>query len=201
MSRKDYDDMSIKNDAYALFKLDDMEKNYNELMNTMFKNGWTTGEDIFVGSDDCFDLWYGNQGQQFPMLLHESDQYIIYFCFANLRVCDWNQTNDPRMKDGFEFEGSKGCSFAWPNFCVTDQPFKVNSPIGALQRQAQKADSKTCRNYPSGEARSGWGGADTFGMMKDVTDIQRTIQVPVYILIRSFAGNCIERAESPEFPC
>ena len=40
------------NDAYALFKLDDMEHNFFELMEATFSFGWTSGEDLYVGARD-----------------------------------------------------------------------------------------------------------------------------------------------------
>ena len=126
------------NNAYSLFKLDDMEKNYNELMNTMFQNGWTTGEDIFLGSQDCLDAWtVFFLVQPYPMLKNSEDyvsnstrnpSHMQPYCFANLRVCEWDQTNDLRSKDGFEFYANEsGCVFAWPNFCAEGRPFSVNS--------------------------------------------------------------------------
>ena len=46
---------SAASEAFALFKLDSIGKNSNDLMSTMFQNGWTTGEDLFEGSMSC--LW------------------------------------------------------------------------------------------------------------------------------------------------
>ena len=44
-------------------------------------------------------------------------------CFSNIRVCTWNQTNDPSHQDGFELEAGKGCAFAWPNLCIGGRGF------------------------------------------------------------------------------
>ena len=41
------------NDAFALFKLDDMEHNLYDLMRNILANGWTTGGLLFGSSDRC----------------------------------------------------------------------------------------------------------------------------------------------------
>ena len=118
---------NMTNDSYALFKLDDMEHNYYGLMETIFGAGWTTGAELFIGADDCantalrldvgrFDL----EGSYFPGI---DPTDFESRCYSNLRVCDWNQTNDLNNRDAEEFYPSAGCAFAWPNFCVPGQGF------------------------------------------------------------------------------
>ena len=127
------------NDSYALHKLDHQEENYYQLMQDMFTYGWTTPEDLFLGSDRCMNEVF----RGFPMehFVGALQQWLLFFhspyptldiqtldtrCFSNLRVCTWNQTNSPAAKDGYEFEVGMGCGFAWPNICVDGQGFKTS---------------------------------------------------------------------------
>ena len=112
------------NNTYALFKLDKMETNFFALMNEIFDKGWTTGEDLFLEADAC-KVW-----QSFAVGFPNLDPYTLKAsCFSNLHVCSWNQTNDPRLKDGHEFELGGGCAFAWTNLCVDGKGFAVNSTL------------------------------------------------------------------------
>ena len=104
------------NDSYSLFKLDDMTKNFYDLMKTMFTSGWTTGEDLFLGSEDC--LW------KIVFSPFVDPEALKSQCFSSLRVCYWNQSNDPSLHDGYELESSFGCPFAWPNLCIDGRGFK-----------------------------------------------------------------------------
>lgn len=138
---------SSSNDSYALFKLDDMEHNFYGLTKTIFSNGWTTGEDLFRGSDDCHGLLNpishlfpqkyrvgdGTVNTSFPTVsigkLFPSVNALTLEaqCFSNLRTCYWNQTNDLYPQNGLELDNVKspGCYFAWPNLCHNGQGFVV----------------------------------------------------------------------------
>ncbi|KAL8690950.1 MAG: hypothetical protein Q9218_003726, partial [Villophora microphyllina] len=142
------------NDSYALHKLDHQEKNFFDLMNTMFADGWITGEDLFLGAERCmqatldkiatnafvtgpFDSRKDSYRGSFWAPDIEIDSYHSAYvpyplldintlettCFSNLRVCTWNQTNNPALKNGFEFEAARGCGFAWPNVCIDGKGF------------------------------------------------------------------------------
>ncbi|KAK4696192.1 hypothetical protein P7C71_g1686, partial [Lecanoromycetidae sp. Uapishka_2] len=132
------------NDSYALFNLGNMEANYFDLMNTMFSQGWTTGEDLFLGSDSCNSHSFPNiSGTLVSELLPYPSldpNTLAATCFSNLRVCTWNQTNNPAVKDGYEFETDVGCAFAWPNVCVNDQGFHVNGTLNASQAAVKYTD-------------------------------------------------------------
>ena len=126
---------SITNDYYALFKLDDMELNYYHLMETIFGQGWTTGEDLFLGSQDrknmldspSIDVGSRNSSnssfyfQNYPGGPGKSQSTLKSSCYANLRTCFWNQScaDAPYSAGhGGELAGRSGCTFAWPNICV-----------------------------------------------------------------------------------
>ncbi len=115
-------------------------------MNTMFRNKWTSGEELFLGSMSCLNYrlsYYdgisnGNHFSPFELALSRTEvEALIDFslisinpttlqttCNANLRTCIWNQTNDPTEKNGLEFVAATpesfsiyGCSYAWPDAC------------------------------------------------------------------------------------
>ncbi len=108
---------SVHGDAYALYKLDSIGEDYYDLMNTMFRNKWTSGEELSLGSMSCLNYrlsYYdgidnGNHLSPFEWALSRTEvEALIDFslisinpttlqttCNANLRTCIWNQTNDP----------------------------------------------------------------------------------------------------------
>lgn len=129
----------VHGDAYALYKLDSMGENYYDLMNTMFRNGWTSGEDLFLGSMNCLN-YRVNKNMEFKNMefadFQDLETVMSYSllsinatnlqtnCNANLRTCIWNQTNDATAKDRQEFSVPPAgysdlyrCRFAWPDSC------------------------------------------------------------------------------------
>ena len=112
------------NNSFSLFKLDDMTKNFYELMEVIFTNGWTTGEDLFLGSYNCMSDDLIDWRFPFPYL---SPYTLTPVCFSNLRTCAWNQSNIPSHHDGYELERWGGCTFAWPNFCIDGKGYGMNS--------------------------------------------------------------------------
>ncbi|KAL6720968.1 hypothetical protein ACLMJK_000068 [Lecanora helva] len=130
------------NDAYALFKLDDMEHNYYGLMEAVFGNGWTTGEDLFRGADYCAHYHpQPEEGGLAPFEIQIESTFpwtdpvsLASSCYSNLRVCIWNQTDNLTAQSGSElgdFVGSGGCGFAFPNLCLNGQGFGPPSPNSA----------------------------------------------------------------------
>ena len=120
---------SATKDWYALYKLDDIEKDYGDLLESIFTQGWTTPEDLFIGASQRQHQWtssiYDFITPAYPSIQVNRDS-IQTSCFSNIRVCTWNQTNDPSKKDGFEFETGTGCAFAWPNICFNDLPYNYS---------------------------------------------------------------------------
>lgn len=153
------------NDSYALFNLGNMEENYFDLMNTMFSEGWTTGEDLFLGSDICADNQYGiGWGFQGPYPSIDS-LTLETNCFPNLRVCIWNQTNNPAMKDGYEFLSGISCAFAWPNTCINGEGFHLNDTSAAN------------------------GSVETFGSDESFDDVSSQFGGPAFFLFNSSTAN------------
>ena len=124
--------------AYALFKLDDPDHNFYDLMETMFSNDWTSGHDLFIGARSCshgFSLGtYGFSKQEsathFPLV---NSLTLQSQCYSNLRYCIWNQTNNLTNQDGSEFmlptnQNQSGCAFAWPNLCVNGTGISTEAP-------------------------------------------------------------------------
>ncbi|KAL8685355.1 MAG: hypothetical protein Q9218_007814 [Villophora microphyllina] len=107
-----------RNDTYALFKLDDMEHNFYGLMETIFGNQWTTGEDLFLGSEKC----------------HSSDL-----------DCPWR-----RLPNG---------SGTFETVAFNSIYDLLNTPLTALETQANQLDPTPCQQYPTDGSRPGWGGA------------------------------------------
>ncbi len=137
---------SVLGDAYALYKLDSIGENYYDLMNTLFRNKWTSGEELFLGSMNCLVhrssegsavIGYENASSYHKLglldietlaelsLIHIDATTLQTTCNANLRTCIWNQTNNPVEKNGLEFVAATtpesfsiyGCSYAWPDAC------------------------------------------------------------------------------------
>jgi len=135
---------SVHGDAYALYKLDSIGENYYDLMNTMFRNKWTSGEELFLGSMYCLKhrsyegsavIAYekASSYSKFALpldietlvdlsLIHMDATTLQTTSNANLRTCIWNQTNNPVEKNGLEFVAAHpplnnlyGCSYAWPD--------------------------------------------------------------------------------------
>ena len=122
---------SQTNDSYSFFKLNNMNENYYRLMNVLFGNGWTTGEELFLGSNDCKTGWDQEiSNVASPTFSIAYNTTATLKCFSNVRVCDWNQTNDISQKDGLEFEGGGGCAFAWPNFCIDGRGYSDSNSTG-----------------------------------------------------------------------
>ena len=81
-----------------------MDRNFYELMNTMFQNGWTSGKDLFLGSRDCLAVLRRHTFYIPYPSLSINDTTLEPSCTANLKTCYWNQSADPRLELGDEFE-------------------------------------------------------------------------------------------------
>ena len=127
---------STTGDSYALFKLDDMEHNFYGLMHTMFSKTWISGKDLFASASECSAITIGVSfvqpkdssnltiGLLFP---YTNPATLESFCYSNLRVCPWNLSNDLTVQDDNEFEQASGCTFAWPNFCISSHGLRLDS--------------------------------------------------------------------------
>lgn len=148
---------------FALYKLDDMHKNFHDLMETMFSNGWTTGEDLFEGSFNCI-AFVGpgasgiGAGNDLIPSFSVSSEDLSSSCAANLRTCYWNPSNDPRLKDGNELIGLDSfrlgrsttdqalwtfasCAYAWPDVCD-------NMSVEVNQRETNLTENGVVYVYP-----------------------------------------------------
>lgn len=97
-----------------------MGENFYNLMNTMFNNSWTSGEELFLGAGECHHRarkWVQEESyfkdteitlSFLPPTLSIDPTTLQASCAANLQLCAWNQTNNPRLKDGSEFEKGYG---------------------------------------------------------------------------------------------
>ena len=109
-------------DAYSLYNLGDLNKNYYELMNKIFDEGWTTPQALFYGAETC-----RNQSYSFNSVMDNTtfsngrdvsvgwtgQLYIRPYsldaqCVANVRICNWNTTHDPYLQDGRELVSDHG---------------------------------------------------------------------------------------------
>ena len=105
--------------AWSLFNLGERNKNFHDLMVKIFAEGWTRGEELFLGALQCNAT--GNTGRLYIDSLAGDDnahdlhdgpgwygQLYIYphglysTCSSNIRVCVWNDAHDPYAKDGGE---------------------------------------------------------------------------------------------------
>ncbi|KAL8870026.1 MAG: hypothetical protein Q9174_003829 [Haloplaca sp. 1 TL-2023] len=113
-------------DAYSLFNLGRRNENYHDLMIQMFQEGWTTGEELFVGARECLEEIYSvaspsdkewpweslspivawslsiRQVIGFDGQLHINTSNLAATCSSNGRICAWDRTHDPRNRDGRE---------------------------------------------------------------------------------------------------
>jgi len=160
------------NDSYALFKLDDMTKNFHDLMKTMFENGWNSGEELFLGSTNCAP-WEGPTSWPFPAI---DPNTLKSSCFSNLRLCVWSQYNHRLPKDGNEFVTGM-CTFAWPNLCINGQGYFVNGSVNTSSYSTYRTDQivdSTTGPYP------GTGFASLNMDSSGGTTINFTSNLPVY---------------------
>ena len=92
------------NSAYALESLSDPTTNYYDLMQTMFSSGWTTGEDLFLGANECAEWVVTNGGDNGPAL---NTTTMSPRCVSNIQVCVWEK--DCQLMDhNCEFTGEYG---------------------------------------------------------------------------------------------
>ncbi|KAI9810604.1 MAG: hypothetical protein M1827_006166 [Pycnora praestabilis] len=77
------------NAAFSLNNLGNEEKNYYDLMNTLFSNGWTTGSDLFLGAKACADYQAVNGGANTPTIDTGS---LLPRCISNVQVCVYDQS-------------------------------------------------------------------------------------------------------------
>ena len=174
---------SSTNDSYALFKLDDMEHNFFGLMEKIFANQWTSGEELFIGAQNCMSTSLGDY------LTSTSFTYASWrlvqsptvetsnfqgSCFSNIRVCDWDLEHDLHVQDGLElashYANEDGCLLAWPNLCVDGQGFIINrsSPnLSLLIPQHYPLSSNNTYSLYLNNAYNGAGRAQVYCNLSD----------------------------------
>ena len=121
--------------SYSLFKLDDMTKNFHDLKETIFSNGWTTGKDLFFRSVACLGAEVLSPSPFINAITFKPS------CFSNLRFCNWNHSIHPVLHDGHELEPGYGCSFAWPNLYVKGQGHFANVSGGMPEHATNFPDT------------------------------------------------------------
>ncbi|KAL8721250.1 MAG: hypothetical protein Q9225_002027 [Loekoesia sp. 1 TL-2023] len=160
---------STTNDSYALFKLDDMEHNFYGLMQTIFGKGWTTGKELFLGSRLVVQepIYYPDRGDS---IYYQNVRAGVGIAYVTL------------MTDGGGLDPSGSINQSWVPFPISRitesngqyyGPYAAghgvlasnslydicNTPVDALQAQANRMDPKLCKQYPTDGSNPGWGGA------------------------------------------
>ena len=79
------------NAAYSLSSLTNPEKNWYDLMETIFSSGWTTGSNLFRGARECADYVAKNGGDRSPALNTDT---MAPRCLSNIQVCVWDKDCD-----------------------------------------------------------------------------------------------------------
>lgn len=105
------------NSAFALTDLTDPNKNFYDLLETIFRNGWTTGADLFLGARDCAD-WQALHGGASPSSSTptlDTDDFTAR-CISNTQICVYDmacQYNDVNCLYTGEYgwgQGGSSCS-------------------------------------------------------------------------------------------
>lgn len=110
------------NAAYGLASITKPDKNYYDLMETMFSSGWTTGADLFLGAKACADYVAMNGGDKGPGL---DPVTMKPRCISNIQICVWDFAC-PLDDEGCEFTGEYG----W-NGCKPQQDYLREGCAGA----------------------------------------------------------------------
>lgn len=98
--------------TYGLSSLSDMEKNYYDLLETLFSNGWTTGADLFLGAKACADHRAVFGGANVPTL---DSVTMAARCISNVQICVWDQSCQPG-DNACEFTGEYGWDLCRPHY-------------------------------------------------------------------------------------
>ena len=83
------------NIAYGLSNIADPTKKYGDTISKLFKNGWTTGPDLFRNARDCAD-YVAAGGSPTPSL---DDQHMLPRCISNTQVCVFDQSCQMNDRD------------------------------------------------------------------------------------------------------
>lgn len=105
------------NAAFGLSSIRDMTKNYYDLTETLFSNGWTTGADLFLGAKACADYVAVHGGANNPAL---DPVTMAPRCISNVQVCVWDQSCG---------QGKEDCAYTGEygrDLCKTPYGFKQN---------------------------------------------------------------------------
>ncbi|CAF9920597.1 MAG: hypothetical protein HETSPECPRED_004305 [Heterodermia speciosa] len=103
----------ISNSAFALTDLTDSNKNFYDLLDTMFTTGWTTGTDLFLGARDCADWQLLHGGSPTPSL--DTEDFTAR-CISNTQICVYDMAcpyNDVNCLYTGEYgwgQGGSSCS-------------------------------------------------------------------------------------------
>ncbi len=126
-NRKPGENFTEGRGAYALFNMGDIGKNYYDLMNTMFAQGWTLGEDLFLGARQCMEQidrqninGFAEYRQAYSLSINPLT--LEPKCASNVRLCEWDQAESHNLvrRRGEEFVQVRpwvGCAYGWPDFC------------------------------------------------------------------------------------
>lgn len=80
---------AVHNDAYALASVSDSDTNFYDLLQTIFDNGWTTGEELFRGARECADYAVSQStSAEIPSL---DINTFSARCLSNTQVCVYDQ--------------------------------------------------------------------------------------------------------------
>ncbi|MCJ1458352.1 hypothetical protein MMC28_008724 [Mycoblastus sanguinarius] len=97
------------NAAFGLLSLSNPQKNYYDLMQTLFSSGWTTGADLFLGAKACADYVAVNGGNRNSAL---DPVTLVPRCISNTQVCVWDDScniEDSRCEFTSEYGGKNLC--------------------------------------------------------------------------------------------
>ena len=109
------------NAAFALSDKSNPGKKQHDLMISLFENGWTTPEQLFLGSKACadFQACIGGIGNNTPTF---DTVTFAPRCISNVQVCVWDQAC-PDGDTGCEFTGE----FGWgpKDECKPPQDYQI----------------------------------------------------------------------------
>ncbi len=138
-------------DSYSLFNLGERNQNYHNLMTLIFEKGWTTREDLFHGAGTCAnasqiartrlhppspieDFTYDSHdllnGPDWTGRIFVDPFALQASCSSNVRICQWNSTINPDLKEGrelfqrsvkleFQFGTLKATQLGWNRLYTT----------------------------------------------------------------------------------
>lgn len=117
---------SIDNIAFSLYSESDYWASYIKDMETVFNEGLTTPELIFLGSQYCALGANASQGAGPEQSLASSDGAVTTACLSNMAVCTWNLANE--WPEWYESTCTQDSNYDLPD-CAADG---TDVPLGYL---------------------------------------------------------------------